>query len=251
MNHMEEKLTKGIRADGRKFDEIRKIEIEYNISKNAEGSARCRLGETEVLAGVKLEIGTPYTDSPDEGSIVVNAELGPISNPDFVSGPPGAEATEIARLVDRGIRESKAVDFKKLCIKSGEKVWIFLIDIYTTNDAGNLIDAAYYASLAALKEIRMPKVKDDKIVFGEYTKDKMKLEKFPINFTFGKIGKHIILDPSMEEEKFLDARLTLAVDNKHVHSMQKNGNGSFSLEEIEQIIDIAFRKDAEVKKLFK
>ena len=97
----------------------------------------------------------------------------------------------------------------------------------------------------------MPKVKDDKIVFGEYTKDKMKLEKFPINFTFGKIGKHIILDPSMEEEKFLDARLTLAVDNKHVHSMQKNGNGSFSLEEIEQIIDIAFRKDAEVKKLFK
>jgi len=237
MNHMEEKLTKGIRADGRKFDEIRKIEIEYNISKNAEGSARCRLGETEVLAGVKLEIGTPYTDSPDEGSIVVNAELGPISNPDFVSGPPGAEATEIARLVDRGIRESKAVDFKKLCIKSG--------------DAGNLIDAAYYASLAALKEIRMPKVKDDKIVFGEYTKDKMKLEKFPINFTFGKIGKHIILDPSMEEEKFLDARLTLAVDNKHVHSMQKNGNGSFTLEEIEQIIDIAFRKDAEVKKLFK
>jgi len=251
MNHMEEKLTKGIRADGRKFDEIRKIEIEYNISKNAEGSARCRLGETEVLAGVKLEIGVPYTDSPDEGSIVVNAELGPISNPDFVSGPPGQEATEIARLVDRGLRESHAVDFKKLCITKGEKCWIYLIDIYTINDSGNLIDAAYYASLAALKEIKMPKVKDDKIVFGEYTKDKVKLEKFPINFTFGKIGKHIIIDPSMEEEKFLDARLTLAVDNKHIHSMQKNGNGILTLEEIEQIIEIAFRKEIEVKKYFK
>jgi exosome complex RNA-binding protein Rrp42 (RNase PH superfamily) len=73
---------------------------------------------------------------------MVGAELLPLSNPDFESGPPGIQAVELARVVDRGIRESKCLDFKKLCIKQGEKAWIILIDIVTLNDAGNLFDAS-------------------------------------------------------------------------------------------------------------
>ena len=251
MNYIEEKLGKGFRTDGRKFDEIRSIEIEKDISKNAEGSARCRLGETEVLVGVKLGVGEPYPDSPDKGSIIVNAELGPISNPKFVSGPPGAQATEVARLVDRGLRESGAIDFKKLCIKKGEKVWMLFIDIYTINDAGNLIDASCLGALAALKEIKIPKLKNDKVQHGEYGKETFKLEKIPVTFTFGKIGKHIIVDPISEEEKYLDARISIGVDGKQIHSMQKNGNGVFTIEEVENMIEIACKKQPEIKKLIK
>jgi len=68
-------LDKGNRIDGRKFDELRKIEISYDVSKHAEGAARVRLGDTEVLVGVKLEVGTPFPDKPDEGTIIVNAEI--------------------------------------------------------------------------------------------------------------------------------------------------------------------------------
>ncbi len=49
-------LEKNIRFDGRKLDEFRKIEVEYDISKSAEGSAKVKIGDTEVLAGVKLAV---------------------------------------------------------------------------------------------------------------------------------------------------------------------------------------------------
>src|SRR3989344_1490241 len=79
-------LEQGKRADGRKLEDYRKITIETGISKNAEGSARCKIGDTEVLAGVKMDVGTPYPDSPDEGSIIVTTELSPIASPDFELG---------------------------------------------------------------------------------------------------------------------------------------------------------------------
>ena len=85
-------LQSGKRIDGRKLDEYRDVEIELNVSKNAEGSARVKLGNTEVIVGVKLEVGTPFPDMPDEGSIIVNAELLPLSNPDFESGPPNTQS---------------------------------------------------------------------------------------------------------------------------------------------------------------
>ena len=188
------------RSDERKFDEYRDIKIELNISKNAEGSARCKIGETEVLVGVKMDVGEPYPDSPDEGTIIVTAELTPIASPNFELGPPGSQATELARIVDRGIRESQAVDFKKLCIKKGELIWMVFIDIYPLNDDGNLIDASVLGALAALKHARFPKLEKDKVVFGEFTDKKLGLTKLPVTLTFGKINDKILLDLNSKEE---------------------------------------------------
>ena len=57
-----EYISVGKRFDNRKLLEYRDIEIESGISKNAEGSARVRIGKTEVVAGVKMDVGEPYTD---------------------------------------------------------------------------------------------------------------------------------------------------------------------------------------------
>ena len=95
------------RLDGRKPLDYRKpVKVEYGFTKTAEGSAKVTIGETEVLCGVKVEIGKPYPDRPDEGTIICGAELIPMSSPEFESGPPGIQAIELARVVDRGIRES-------------------------------------------------------------------------------------------------------------------------------------------------
>src|SRR3989304_3701639 len=115
-------LAKGIRADGRKPDQCREVEIELDVIKTAEGSARVKFGDSEVLAGVKMALEKPYPDTPDQGVLMVGAELLPLSNPEFESGPPSAKSVEIARVIDRGIRESKAIDVKNLCITPGEKV---------------------------------------------------------------------------------------------------------------------------------
>jgi len=103
-------FDQGKRIDERKLEDYRKTTIETGISKNAEGSARCKMGDTEVIVGVKMEVGEPYPDAPDKGTIIVTAELNPIASPDFELGPPGAGATELARIVDRGNPFSKGSD---------------------------------------------------------------------------------------------------------------------------------------------
>jgi len=116
-------ILEGKRFDNRKPDEFREITIETGVAKNAEGSARVKIGKTEVLVGVKMNIGEPYPDSPDKGNLMTTAELLPLSSPRIQLGRPGIESIELARVIDRGIRESKFIQLDKLCIKKGEKVW--------------------------------------------------------------------------------------------------------------------------------
>lgn len=236
------------RVDNRKLDEYRKITIETGISKNAEGSARCKMGDTEVVVGVKMDIGTPYPDSPDEGSIIVTAELSPLASPDFETGPPGPWATELARIVDRGIRESKAIDFKSLCVKEGEKCWMLFIDIYPHNDDGNLIDASMLAAMAALKHVRFVKLEDGKVQFGEHTNKKLQLHKEPVTITLYKAGKSIFVDASNKEEEVLDVRLSVAVDGNTIYAMQKGGEGILTMEDVEQMLELAFKKEKDLRK---
>jgi exosome complex RNA-binding protein Rrp42 (RNase PH superfamily) len=84
------------------------------------------------------------------------AELIPMASPDFEAGPPRENAIELARVVDRGIRESEVIEMDKLCILSGKKVWIIFIDIHILDYDGNLFDAASIASLAALLSTKIP-----------------------------------------------------------------------------------------------
>ena len=242
-DHVTKLLSSGIRLDGRKLTDYRPIKVEYGVAKTAEGSARVKIGDTEVVVGIKMEVGAPYPDMPDEGTIIVGAELLPMSNPEFESGPPGIQAIELARVVDRGIRESKTIDFKKLCIKEGEKVWLLLIDIIPLNDSGNLLDASSLAALAALKDSYFPKFENDKINYEEKTKEKISLADEPIAVTVLKIGNSFIVDPDIEEEKLVDARLTVSSQKDgNLCALQKGGESVLTQEEIEQMIDIGLEK---------
>ncbi len=247
-----ELLKKGIRLDNRKMNEYRKpVSVEINVSKNADGSARARIGETEVIVGVKLGVDKPYPDTPDEGSIIVSAELLPLSSPDFESGPPDEWAIELARVIDRGIRESKAIDLKKLCIREGELCWILFIDAYTINNAGNLIDATALAAIAALKHTRMPKLDGDKILYGEYTKEKLPMLKTPVTCTMVKIGSSIIADAGLEEENVMDSRLSVSIYNGKIHAMQKGGSKGINQEDIERMVELALLTTKELEEYIK
>ena len=237
-----EYLSEGKRIDKRGVFDFREIVIESGVSKNAEGSARVRIGKTEVIAGVKMGVSEPYPDHDDEGTLIVNVELLPLSSPRFEYGPPRIEAIEIARVIDRGIRESGMIDFKKLCIKKGEKVWGVFIDLAVINDDGNLLDAGNLAAITAIKLAKMPVYdeKEEKVKFGDFTKKSLPLsEKIPLSLTFYKVGKTIILDPTREEEDSSDGRITFAVSGKKegiIHAIQKGGGISFETNEIESIL---------------
>lgn len=251
--HIINLLDKGKRLDGRKLLEFRKpITIEYDIAKTAEGSAQVTIGETIVQAGVKMSIEKPYPDQPDQGSIMVGVELLPMSNPNFESGPPSIQAIELGRVVDRGIRESKSIDFKKLCVEPGEKVWFISIDICPINDAGNLFDASALAAYAALTDATFPEFKDGLISYKKKTKNKLPLINEPIACTVWKIGKHLIVDTLPDEEASFDARLTVAINKDgNVCALQKNGDTPLKVEDIDKMVEIALEKTKELRKVLK
>lgn len=249
-SHIISLLNADTRLDGRKLTDYRKpIELEYGIVKTAEGSARVRIGETDVIVGVKMEIGEPYPDTPDQGTIIVGAELLPLSNPEFELGPPGIQAIELARVVDRGIRESKAIDFKKLCVEAGKKVWIVVIDICPINDAGNLFDASSLAALAALKDTKYPAFDGEKVDYKTKTDRKLELEKTPIAVTVIKIGDKFIVDPDIEEEKAIDARLTVSSTKDGILcALQKGGDYPLTMDDIDKMLEIGIEKGKELRK---
>jgi len=248
---IKEYLREGKRFDGRKPNEFREISIETGVSKNAEGSARVKIGKTEVLVGVKMNVSEPYPDSPDKGNLMVTAELIPLSSPRFENGPPKFGAIELGRVIDRGIRESKFIELEKLCIKEGEKVWTVFIDIYSINDDGNLLDAAGIGALAALKNAKIPKydIKEGKVVYGEWTEKKIPLKKeIPISLTVHKIGENLLVDPTREEEDISETRVTMASSDGIISSMQKGLAVSLNIEEFNNILDLIEKTEREIFK---
>jgi len=247
-----ELLANGKRVDGRAPTEYRKLDVESGVIERAEGSARVHLGKTDVIVGVKVDTGKPFPDMPDKGVLTVNAELVPLASPAFEPGPPGEQAVELARVVDRGIRESKAIDLEKLCVESGKLVFVVFIDVYVLNHDGNLIDASAIAALAALINTKMFKytVEEGEIVKKPgYTP--LPVVNYPVAVTFAKIGNKLILDTGIDEEEVMDARLTMTMDKDgHICAIQKGGgSGYFTKEEILEASKIASEKTSELRKI--
>jgi exosome complex component RRP42 len=278
----------GKRVDGRTFEQYRTIDIETKVVNKAEGSARIKIGNTQVLVGIKMDLGEPFPDTPDCGVLSTAAEFVPLASPDFESGPPRENAIELARVVDRGVRESEVVDIKKLVITPGEKVWIVFIDIHILDYDGNLFDAASLGALAALMTTKVPILRflqsgtlEKKDLETWYNTTSIKdiidlysmpgLDEFiasknkeaptdikdiplpmiepPISCTAIKINDYVMFDASLDEELIADARLTVATDHKgDIRAMQKGLSGSFSREEIQKVIKGALDNGQEIRK---
>lgn len=244
-------VSLGKRLDERELTDYREAQVETGVIEKAEGSARVHLGKTEVLVGIKIEIGEPFSDVPNKGVLTVNAELVPLASPTFEPGPPGENAVELARVVDRGIRESKAIDLEKLCIEPGKKVFIVFVDVYVLNYDGNLIDASALAALAALLNTKMfnYEVKEGEVKIKPGYKP-LPIRNHPVAVTFAKINDKLVVDPWLEEEQVMEARLTMTFEkDEKICALQKGGTGYFTIQQILEAAKIARQKAAELRKL--
>lgn len=248
-------LDTGKRIDGRAFNECRNTEIELDVvAAKAEGSALVRLGDTAVIAGVKVLLGEPYGDSPDKGVMMVTAELQPLASPLFELGPPKEPAIELARVVDRGVRESEMIDTAKLCIEPGKKVYMVFADVYPLDYDGNLIDASSLAVAAALQTAKFDEYKwEDGNAVPTGKKLDLPIQNSAVEVTVSRIGRHLVIDPSLKEEMVQDCRLTIAVDkDDKLRAMQKGGgSGPLTLDEIETSMTMAVDRAQDLHKLIK
>ena len=241
-------LAKGKRLDGRDFGEQRPLEIEPNVIKKANGSARVKLGYSEVIAGVKVSTGTPFEGLENKGALIVSAEVLPIASPHVEPGPPDEEVVELARVVDRGIRESEMIDLEQLVLVPGKIVYTIFVDCSVVNVDGNLFDATSYAVVAALLGAKLPilEMQDDKVVDTGNTRD-MPITTVPVSITAARIGDYILTDPASEEEACMDARITITTNEEGLCAIQKGFTGSFTADQIKKAVDTARIKGQEVR----
>lgn len=244
-------IDEGARIDGRGPDQFRQITLDTGVIRNAEGSARVTIGNTQVIAGVKLDVHEPYPDTPNEGFLVIDCELVPLASPDFEPGPPSPKAVELARVVDRGIRESESIDTKKLCITPGELVWAVHIDIHVLDHDGNLIDAGALAAIAALLTTKMPGYDaGTKQLVREANGKPLPMTDRPVEVTVGEIGSTLLIDTNLEEEEALDARVTFGTNaDGKICAVQKGGRGFFTTAELLAAVDMAISKADELRAL--
>jgi exosome complex component RRP42 len=252
-NQIVELLAQGKRLDGRGLDEFRKLEIKTGVIEKANGSAMVTLGNTKVLAGVKVDKGVPFPDTPDKGLLIVGAEVLPMAAAYLEAGPPDESAIELARVVDRGVRESEMIDVSSLCIKPGKWVYSVFVDVNILNVDGNLFDATSYAVVSALLTAKMPRF----VLEGDTVKDTgervpLPVHKIPVSVTIANINNTLVLDPTEEEEAVMDARITLDTEDEgNLCAGQKGEPGSFTPEQILTAAEWSINRGREVRQKIK
>ncbi len=249
---IKEMASNNERLDSRGLDEYREVEVETDyIPTTAQGSSRVKIGDTDVIVGVSFDVESPYDDRPAAGTIVTNAELAPMADREYESGPPQEDGVELARVVDRGIRESEAIDLEALCIEEGEKVYTTFIDVHVLNNDGNLLDAAALGAIAALTSGYLPEYdeEEDELNYDESAGD-IPMTKVPVTATGRKIRDTILWDTTSEEEEALGARLTVTLTEEgQVVAMQKGGREHLTQEEIYQIMEDAQNQTQQFREL--
>ncbi|KAJ2226489.1 hypothetical protein H4R99_001961 [Coemansia sp. RSA 1722] len=239
-------VESGFRADGRGSLDRREVMLRTGMISQANGSARCRIGNlgvgTDVLVGIKAEVNawSPSDGVPEtSGTIVCNVECSPSAAQEFEGR--GAEElnVELTQLLDRVFNGPQSgINFEKLCIIPKQAYWILHVDALVLDVKGGVVDALVWATRAALMSTKLPRVvvesipDDDGVMQAEFDvvddaedmTDLEGVENMPIAVTFSRIGRRFVVDASEQEEAVTQARMTVAVSpNMDICAVQKGG----------------------------
>jgi len=233
--YIEEGVDLDLRTDGRKRLDFRDFTVEMGVISQANGSARVRLDETDVLVGVKVDLGTPKTTSPKAGHVVVDVQCGSTSSAELESREADELNLELARVLRRNLNNKSAIDLEKLCVIEGKQCWIIYVDVLVVYNNGNLYDTMGIATKAALYDTRIPKIE----VVPSETPGEMDIEvdadpeativfdatNVPICITLTKIGpRHHVVDPTYDEELCARSRMTVGINKTgNICTIQKGG----------------------------
>ena len=106
-----------VRANKRKHDVLRDIEVDVDINKNAEGSALIKFGNTHVICTASIENNVPvWMRGSNQGWVTAEYGMLPRSTNERMRraarGKQSGRTLEIQRLIGRSLRQS--VDLKYL-----------------------------------------------------------------------------------------------------------------------------------------
>eukprot|EP00038_Savillea_parva_P010531 m.190969 g.190969 ORF g.190969 m.190969 type:complete len:370 (+) comp18193_c0_seq1:195-1304(+) len=247
-----ESLSQGTRLDGRGSYDYRDVRVAFGV---ARGHVEVGIGLTRVLAQTSCEVVEPQPHRPAEGVIRYAVELSPMAAASFETGRPSADGVEIQRIVERALRESRAVETESLCIVAGEKVWSVRVDVTVLDHGGNLVDAVALATLGSLLHFRKPHVdvigSDVTIhTLESHVPDPLSVHHRPLCVTFAFFGNDatsLVVDPDRKEEGVASGRLTLALNtHREVCAIHKLGGVSLAPDQLLECMEAAHVKAAEL-----
>ncbi|HXV50924.1 MAG TPA: exosome complex exonuclease Rrp41, partial [Nitrosopumilaceae archaeon] len=91
----------GIRCDGRKVNEPRKIMIKAGVLKNADGSAYIEFGDNKILAGVfgPRDVHPKHLSNTDTGILRCRYHMSPFSVTERKNPAPSRREIEISKVI--------------------------------------------------------------------------------------------------------------------------------------------------------
>ncbi|XP_072171407.1 exosome complex component RRP45-like [Diadema setosum] len=244
------------RLDGRKPYDYRQLKIEFGVER---GCCMVHMGDTRILAQVSSEVVEPKGSRPSEGQLFVNLELSPMASPTFEAGRLSDHGVELNRLLERTIKDSRAVDLESLCIVAGERVWQIRLDVHVLNFDGSILDCASVAAIAALSHFRRP----DVTVIGENVTIHSPLDRDPVplnihhmpvcvTFAFYHQGTYLLVDPTEKEEAVMEGTVVIGMNvHRELCTMQVTGSMLLLKEQILRCCKIAVVKVSELTDIIK
>ncbi len=103
----------GIRNDGRKLDELRKIKFEIGVLKNTDGSAYVEWGRTKILVGVMgpRESHPKHLALPDKARIDAFYRMASFSVEEWKSPAPSRRETELSKVIREALGPAVFTEF--------------------------------------------------------------------------------------------------------------------------------------------
>jgi ribonuclease PH len=189
------------RIDGRKRDEMRKVNITRPFNKYAEGSCMIELGNTKVICTASIEETVPpFLKGTGKGWVTAEYGMLPRSCQSRIPRNKDSGRTfEIQRLVGRSLRS--VTDMKQMGERS---IWV---DCDVIQGDGGTRTASITGSFIALADA-LNKLKKDKLIHN------IPLRDFVAATSVGIVGGEMMLDLAYEEDSRADVDMNIVMTSQ-------------------------------------
>jgi len=152
-------FVKGIRSDGRRFEEFRPAVVQTCVISTADGSSMIRQGDSLIIASIQAELGTPRADFADQGRVELRIEVSSakpqIGDEEILS--PQTDVQFCTDVIQSLLDNGTLVDLKGLCVEEGKLCLVLRCDVVVL-DGTPSIDGVLMAVSAALHCTTLPTV---------------------------------------------------------------------------------------------
>src|SRR6185312_15354414 len=217
-----------MRPDGRRFDQLRPLEIITGFQKHAEGSALIKFGDTHVLCAASVDNGVPpFLVGKNQGWLTAEYAMLPRSTHTRTKRDPGGRGKEIQRLIGRSLRA--AVDLAHL----GERTIAVDCDVLSA-DGGTRVSSVTGAWVACALAIK-------KLVATGLLPDMSALLPPVAAVSVGIVGGEVVLDLPYVEDSKADVDMNV-VGDEHGKLIEVQGtaeHATFDRAQLDAMLDLA------------